>query len=51
MEAELHGVKFQCANDYYNNIVAVISRYEVTKLDTGATHCFCGYDFDASGKH
>ena len=34
MEAELHGIKFQGANDYYNVIVAVTSRYEVTKLDT-----------------
>ena len=34
MEAELHNVKFQGANDYYNDIVAVISRYEVTKSDT-----------------
>jgi hypothetical protein len=34
MEAELHNVKFQGANDYYNDIVAVTSRYEVTKSDT-----------------
>ena len=34
MEAELHGVKFQSANDYYNDIVAVTSRFEVTKSDT-----------------
>ncbi len=34
MEAELHNVKFKGANDYYNDIVAVTARYEVTKSDT-----------------
>ncbi len=34
MEAELHKVQLWTANDYYNEIVAVTSRYEVKKLET-----------------
>ena len=34
MEADLHNVKFQEANDYYNDVVAVTSRYEMSKSDT-----------------
>jgi hypothetical protein len=34
MEADLHKVKFKGANDYYNDIVVVTSRYKVTKSDT-----------------
>ncbi len=31
MEAELQNVKFKGANDYYNDVVAVTARYEVSK--------------------
>ncbi len=34
MEAELQKVEFQLAINYYNDIVAVTSRYEVKKTDT-----------------
>ncbi len=34
MEAELQNFKFKGENDYYNDVVAVTTRYEVTKLDT-----------------
>ena len=34
MEADLHKIKFQGANNHYNDIVAVTSRYKVMKSDT-----------------
>ena len=34
MEAELHKIQFRTAIDYYNDVVAVTSNYEVKKSDT-----------------
>ena len=34
MEVELENVKFKGENDYYNDIVTVTARHEMTKSDT-----------------
>ena len=34
MEAELHKVQFRSANNYYNDIIAATTRYEVRETDT-----------------